>query len=67
MTVLLDSQFHWYISESSKDESNSHYKTMEQPECSFYTKPATTTPYDWNQLFVGTPAGLTTTEPPRKL
>ena len=38
--------------------------TIKTPECAFYTKPASTTPYDWEQLFHGTPAGLTTTEPP---
>ena len=64
---MQDTHFQFYVLETSKDESKDQFNTMEQPECSFYTKPATTTPYDWNKLFIGTPAGLTTTKPPGKL
>ena len=49
---------------TTKIKTNSQYITYTEPECAYFTKPVITTPYDWGQLFWGTPAGLTTTEPP---
>ena len=36
----------------------------EHPECAYYTTTSTLPPYDWGQLFRGTPSGLTTSKRP---
>ena len=36
----------------------------EHPACAYYTTTSTLPPYDWGQLFRGTPSGLTTPKRP---